>query len=111
MGITSPEAVREATTQFLPTGRPNPKYNQRVAGLVSDATKRMIGEDPGYDDFTRRIYGTAGTRPAATEAVPAPVTSTGQLDRMRLKDGQTYAMPDGTRARWNARRNGFEVVQ
>lgn len=124
MGLNTPEAIKEASTEYLPTGRPNPRFNRGVASLVKRATTRMTGEDPGYETVIASVYGgqrpQAGAQPASTPgiasrperpAISMPTTSAGSIDAARLKHGQTYELPDGRRVRWDSMRKGFEVIQ
>jgi hypothetical protein len=123
MGLTTPEAIREAQSEYLPTGRPNPKFNRGVAGLVKRAATRMTGEDPDYESFIASVYGGGsrsqiGAQPAAQPgaapsrpAIAMPTMPSGGVDASKLRHGETYELPDGRRVRWDSMRRGFEVVQ
>lgn len=115
-GMLPNETLRQfivrATQKQTETGRENPSYDPFIDRAYRAATQRLVGDDPGYDEFlgmldltadqirARQGGGRVAPTPSPAEAPAVPIEG-GRVDPSRLQRGRLYTLPDGTQARFD----------
>lgn len=93
-GQTLKEEITRRTSEATATGRDNPDYDPLLSKALSRATNRKIGEDPDYQKFMERVYG--------TRVHTVPLAENGKPDQAKLKKGDAYMTPQGVLI-WNGK--------
>jgi hypothetical protein len=138
-GLTQ-QQLAAMSQQFDQRGLSNPAFNPVIARMFNNALQRLTDkEDPGFEGAWSMFVGQRapsgapgeiGTREgfltehlgpnisSVTGAGPGtlggpvdlPKTAAGKTDAMRLKNGQTYRLGDGSFARYDATQRAFVPV-
>ncbi len=80
-GLT-PEEIKSRTDNATLTGRPNPNFDPDMARNASLARRRLIGDDPTFDQ--RRTRQSAGTKRTPLQAAQAALDADPNMKGMRL---------------------------